>query len=287
MREIVVISGKGGTGKTTIAACLSCIMKNKIIVDADVDAADMFILLSPRILQQEEFIGAQSAIIDEEKCTGCGLCEKYCRFNAIYKREDKYFINPMKCEGCTLCSLVCPEKAITIVDEIIGEWFVSNTEHGKLVHARLNPGAENSGNLVAKVKKKAHAIAEEENIPYILVDGPPGIGCPVISTLCGADIALLITEPTFSGIHDLERAIDLSNHFGIKASVIINKYDINKKISEKIKDWCEKNKIEVLAEIPFMECVDEALMNKRIAYDVCSSTKEIIDRVWQKINATL
>jgi MinD superfamily P-loop ATPase len=285
MKEIVVISGKGGTGKTTIATCLSCIMKNKIIVDTDVDAADMFILLNIKVLQQEEFIGAMVAIIDEEKCTGCGLCEKYCRFDAIFKKKDRYFVDPMRCEGCTLCSLVCPEKAIRILDEVIGSWFVSDTEHGKLVHARLNPGAENSGNLVAKVKKKAYTIAEEENTPYILVDGPPGIGCPVISSLCGASIALLITEPTFSGIHDLERAVDLSNHFGIKASVIINKYDINKKISEKIKDWCEKNRIEVLAEIPFMECIDEALMNKRIAYDVCPLIKEIINRVWEKINA--
>jgi len=286
MKEIVIISGKGGTGKTTIASCLSCAIPSKIIVDADVDAADMFILLSPRILQQEEFIGAQSAIIDEEKCTGCGLCEKYCRFDAIYKREDKYFINPMKCEGCTLCSLVCPEKAITIVDEIIGEWFVSNTKHGKMVHARLNPGAENSGNLVAKIKKKTHAIAEEENIPYILVDGPPGIGCPVISALSGAQIAIVVTEPTISGVHDLKRVCQLSDNFGTKTSVIINKCDINKETSEKIKSWCKQNKIEVLAEIPFTKCIDEALMNKKIAYDVCPSIKEIIDRIWEKIDAT-
>ncbi len=287
MKQIVVISGKGGTGKTIITSCLSCVIPNKIIVDADVDAADMFILLSPQILQQEEFVGAQSAVIDEEKCTGCGLCEKYCRFDAIYKRGDKCFINPMKCEGCNLCSLVCPKKAITIVDEIIGKWFVSNTKHGKMIHARLNPGAENSGNLVAKVKKKAHTIAEEENIPYILVDGPPGIGCPVISALSGAQMAIVVTEPTISGVHDLKRVCQLSDSFDIKTSVIINKCDINKETSEKIKSWCKQNKIEVLAEIPFTECIDEALMNRKIAYHFCPAMKEITNRMWKKINATL
>ncbi len=287
MKEIVVVSGKGGTGKTTIVSCLSCAIPRKIIVDTDVDAADMFILLTPEILQQEEFTGGQSAVIDEEKCTGCGLCEKYCRFDAIYRREDRYFVNPMKCEGCTLCSLVCPERAITIVDEIVGKWFVSNTKHGKMVHARLNPGAENSGGLVARVKEEAHTIAEEEDIPYILVDGPPGIGCPVISALSGAQIAIVVTEPTISGVHDLERVCQLCNNFDIKMGVVVNKCDINRGKSEEIKSWCRQNEIEVLAEIPFTRCVDEALMNKEIAYDVCPSIKEVIDKMWHKINATL
>ncbi len=257
MKEIVILSGKGGTGKTSVVGSLAVLVKNKVLVDCDVDAADLHLLLNPETKEDNEFWSGQTAVIDENKCIQCGLCQDICRFHAI----KNYKVDPLSCEGCGFCSHICKVEAITMQDNLSGYWFVSDTKYGPLVHARLNIAEENSGKLVAEVRKQARQIAEKQNSDYIISDGPPGIGCPVISSLSGARIALLVTEPTLSGIHDLERVISVCRHFGIPAMVCINKYDINLDNSHQIENFCQKQGVYVIARIPFDTVVTEAIVH--------------------------
>lgn len=256
MREIVVLSGKGGTGKTSIVGSLAALAKDKVLADCDVDAADLHLLLSPAVKQENEFWSGQVACFDEEKCTECGLCQDLCRFDAI---ED-YKVDPVACEGCGFCSHICPTEAITMRENMSGHWFVSDTRYGPLVHARLGIAQENSGKLVARVRQQARRIAEERGFDYIISDGPPGIGCPVISSLSGASLALMVAEPTLSGIHDLERVLGVCRHFGVPAQVVINKYDLNEENSRRIEDYCRKQGIGLAAKIPFDNAVTEAIV---------------------------
>ena len=256
MREIVVLSGKGGTGKTSIVGSLAALAKDKVLADCDVDAADLHLLLSPSVKQENEFWSGQVACIDEAKCTECGLCQELCRFDAI---ED-YKVDPVACEGCGFCSHICPAEAITMRENMSGHWFVSDTNYGPLVHARLGIAQENSGKLVAQVRQQARRIAEEGGLEYIISDGPPGIGCPVISSLSGAGLALMVAEPTLSGIHDLERVLGVCRHFGVPATVAINKYDLNEDNSRRIEDYCRKQGIGLAAKIPFDNAVTEAIV---------------------------
>jgi MinD superfamily P-loop ATPase len=281
MREIVVLSGKGGTGKTSIVGSLAALAKGKVLADCDVDAADLHLLLSPSVKQENEFWSGQLACIDEAKCTQCGLCQELCRFDAI---ED-YKVNPIDCEGCGFCSQVCPEEAITMRENMSGHWFVSDTKYGPLVHARLGIAQENSGKLVAQVRQEARRIAEEQGLDYIISDGPPGIGCPVISSLSGASLALMVTEPTLSGIHDLERVLGVCRHFSVPGMVCINKYDLNEENSRRIEEYCRSQEIKLAAKIPFDNAVTEAIVRgvPVVEYADGAVSREI-EGLWDKIS---
>jgi MinD superfamily P-loop ATPase len=256
MKELVVLSGKGGTGKTSIVASFAALAQSKVLADCDVDAADLHLVLQPTMRVNHEFWSGQVAIIDEEKCTQCGLCQELCRFGAI----SGFRVDPVSCEGCGFCFHICPAEAIIMKDNMSGHWFISDTKYGPLVHARLGIAQENSGKLVALVRQQARGIAESGRLDYIISDGPPGIGCPVISSLSGADLALLVTEPTQSGIHDLERVLDVCRHFGIPALVCVNKYDINEDNTRRIEDYCLGQGLKVVARIPFDNVVTEAIV---------------------------
>jgi len=257
MKELVILSGKGGTGKTSIVGSFAAIAQNKVLADCDVDAADLHLLLNPSVREENEFWSGQVAIIDEEKCTQCGLCQDLCRFRAI----KNFKVDAISCEGCGFCSHICPVEAIVMKENMAGQWFVSDTKYGPLVHARLGITQENSGKLVAAVRQQAAQIAEKHGLDYIISDGPPGIGCPVISSLSGANIALLVTEPTLSGIHDLERVLGMCHHFGVQALVCINKYDINEDNTHQIEGYCLSQGVEVAARIPFDNIVTEAMVH--------------------------
>ena len=256
MKEIVVISGKGGTGKSTIVASLAVLVKSKVMVDCDVDAADLFLLLQPVTQQRQEFWSGHKAVINKDKCTQCGLCQDLCRFNAI----TEFQVDTISCEGCGFCYHVCPEEAITMQENLSGSWFTADTRYGTLVHAKLGIAQENSGKLVATVRQEAKFIAENQGVDYILSDGPPGIGCPVISSLSGVNMALLVTEPTLSGIHDLKRALGVCRHFGVPALVCINKYDINAVNSRQIETCCHTEGADLIAKIPFDNVFIEAMV---------------------------
>jgi MinD superfamily P-loop ATPase len=258
VQEIVVLSGKGGTGKTSIVASFGALARSKVLADCDVDAADLYLLLKPEAKEEKEFWSGQVAFIDKEKCTECGLCQELCRFEAI----KDFKVDPISCEGCGFCYRVCPADAVVMKDSMSGHSFISETKYGCLCHARLGIAEENSGKLVALVRQNAKLIAERENLDYIITDGPPGIGCPVISSLSGANLALVVTEPTLSGIHDLERVIGVCRHFAIPALVCINKYDINEENTGAIESYCLSQGIEVVSKIPFDNVVTEALIKR-------------------------
>lgn len=256
MNELVIISGKGGTGKTTVTASLAALSNKSVLTDCDVDAADLYLLLNPQIKQTFEFWGGKKARINSEKCIKCGKCIKVCRFNAI---KIDYKVNEHFCEGCHVCYHICPEKAIDLIDNLSGHWYISDTEFGHMVFAKLGIAQENSGLLVAAVRKAAKEIAKREGYKYIITDGPPGIGCPVIASLSGASIAVIVTEPSVSGKHDLERIIDLCKNFKVQIKVIINKYNISQDKSFEIEKYCKSNNIEVLGKIPFDEDVVKSI----------------------------
>ena len=255
MKEIIVLSGKGGTGKTSIAGSLAVLADNKVLADCDVDAADLHLLLAPSVLEKHDFRSGQTAVIDDAVCTGCGSCEKACRFGAI-NREG---IIAYSCEGCGFCSLVCPVGAITMQENMAGQWYISDTRYGPLVHARLGIGEENSGKLVTTVRGAARDIAIREGLDTIISDGPPGTGCPVISSLSGANLALIVTEPSLSGIHDLERVLEVCDHFNVPAVVAINKHDINMENTNFIERYCYNKGVTVAAHIPFDTAVMESV----------------------------
>jgi MinD superfamily P-loop ATPase len=281
MGEIVILSGKGGTGKTSIVGSLAVLAKNKVLADCDVDAADLHLLLSPSIKQETEFWSGQVAHIDEDRCTQCGLCQDLCHFDAI----KDFRVDPVSCEGCGFCSHICPVEAITMRENMSGHWFISNTRYGPLVHARLGIAQENSGKLVAIVRQQAKKIAEEQALEYIISDGPPGIGCPVISSLSGASLALLVTEPTLSGMHDLERVLGVCHHFGVPALVCINKYDLNEDNTRQIEASCSTQGVEVASKIHFDNVVTEALVHgvPVVEYTDGNVSQEI-STLWQRIS---
>jgi len=277
MKEVVVLSGKGGTGKTSIVGSLAALVDGKVLADCDVDAADLHLLLSPSERMRNEFWSGQVAHIDEGKCTECGLCQELCRFNAI----KDFCVDAVSCEGCGFCSHVCPVEAITMSKRMAGYWFISDTKYGPLVHARLGIAQENSGKLVAVVRQQAKQIAEEQGLEYIISDGPPGIGCPVISSLSGAGLALLVTEPSLSGIHDLERVLDVCRHFGVPTMVCINKYDLNEENTRQIEDQCFSQGVEVAGRIPFDNVVTESIVQgvPVVEYSNGDVAREI-ERMW-------
>ena len=281
MKQIVVISGKGGTGKTVLTASFAALAKNAVFADCDVDAADLHLLLHPTIKERHAFKSGKTAKIDKKTCQQCGKCINVCRFEAI---SENFVVDPISCEGCAVCSYVCPVSAISMQENICGEWFVSETKYGPMVHAKLGIAQENSGKLVTLVRQKAAKIAEEQNKDCVIVDGPPGIGCPVIASLANVDLAVIVTEPTLSGIHDMKRIVDVTQHFNINTKVVINKHDINLENTEVIVKICQERNMEVLAKISFSKDVNKALVNCVPIVEYCKDgiTKEIID-LWGKM----
>ncbi|NLT24164.1 MAG: P-loop NTPase [Syntrophorhabdus sp.] len=256
MKEIVVVSGKGGTGKTSVVASLACLIDRKAMVDCDVDAANLALVLSPRVIEEKEFAAGKKARIISEKCTTCGICKDMCRFDAI---SDDFIIDPVACEGCGACFFFCPASAVEFETPVAGHCYICDTPAGDpFVYAELSPGEENSGKLVTMVRTEAKAQAERAGLSRILIDGPPGIGCPVISSITGTSLALIVTEPTASGIHDLERIAQLARHFSLPAAVIINKSDINPVCSDSIDEYCGRNNIPVLGRLPYERAISEA-----------------------------
>jgi len=264
-KEVTIVSGKGGTGKTSITAALAALSPLGIVLcDADVDAPDLEILLHPEPEGDFPFMGMQTAGVDTDRCTGCGKCEDVCRFGAIKVTGGKARVDKTFCEGCSACALVCPVKCIAMEDTRQGTWFRGMTEHGPMVHARLNPGGENSGMLVQLVRKVAKEVAEKSGAGMILTDGPPGIACPAISAITGADAALIVTEPTMSGRHDMLRIADLCRRFGTSAAVVLNKADLSSEGSREIEEACRENGLPLLASIPFILDVVHAVSQARI-----------------------
>ncbi len=286
VKQVTVLSGKGGTGKTTITASFAALAHNIVVADCDVDAPDLHLLLHPKIVETQEFRGFKLAVIDKTKCIECGLCRDACRFDAI---KDVFEVDTVLCEGCGVCVVVCPEKAINLKERISGHAFISKTKYGTMSHARLKPSESTSGKLVTLVRQNASQIAEKENCELVLIDGPPGIGCPVIASVTGVDIGLVVTEPTLSGIHDLERALQLLNHFHIQPLVCINMYDINRRNTEKIVQFCHENGVEACGKIPFDPIVTKAMVAGKtiIEYSPQSTVSRGVETVWKRVLSAL
>ncbi len=330
MRELVVISGKGGTGKTSLAASFALLAERPVVADCDVDAADLHLVLSPRVLERHEFRSGHEAVIRPEACTGCGACLEHCRFGAVLTpavqdgrpgsgralmgcsdcaycerscdsrtnaiigemsaslaegRPAAYAIDPVACEGCGVCVRFCPEQAIDFPERLSGEWMVSETRVGPMVHARLGVAAENSGKLVSLVRREARRIAESGDHPWIIVDGPPGIGCPVIASVTGASLVLAVTEPTVSGEHDLERVLSLTRHFGIPAAVCVNKWDLNPGMTERIEDMARRAGVRVVGRIRYDRAVTLAQMRALSVVETEAPSAGDIRRVWNELGS--
>jgi MinD superfamily P-loop ATPase len=287
MKQITLISGKGGTGKTTITSNFIKMADDIVAVDADVDAANLYILLDPQIQKKEDFIGGAIAVVSED-CINCGRCEELCRFDAISDSETNIKIDTLRCEGCGVCEYICPVDAIELKKEKQGEFYTSKTAFCKLIHARLDPGAENSGLLVTRVRNLAEDVAYTENNRLIMIDGAPGIGCPVIASLNGVDYALIVTEPTLSGISDFKKVYEVAKFFDIETFVCINKYDINPENTSEIEKFCMSNKIEIMGKIAYDESVPKFLAQKKFIIDYPDSiAAKDITKLWEKIKKTL
>ena len=286
MRQITVLSGKGGTGKTTITASFAVLTKKAVVADCDVDAPDLHMLLHPEIIETQEFKGSKLAVIDEARCIKCGLCREKCNFNAV---TENFTIDSFSCEGCGVCTIVCPTNAITLTERVSGHAYISKTKYGFMAHAMLSPSEANSGKLVTLVRQNAKILAERENCNFIIIDGPPGIGCPVIASVTGVDAGLVVTEPTMSGIHDLKRALQLLEHFNVQPFVCVNTYDINKDNAEKIESFCKENGIDVIGKIPFNPIVTEAMVNGKtiIEYSPRSAVAKEIEGIWEKLSTLI
>lgn len=285
MKEVTILSGKGGTGKTSITAALSSMATNAVFCDNDVDAADLHLVLQPEIRERHVFEGAWVASIDEDKCDGCGICQSNCRFNAIHLLHGQYEINPYQCEGCRLCERTCPTGAISSTRSRNNEWYISDTRLGPMVHAHMGPGEENSGKLVTLIRNKARELAREKQARYILNDGPPGIGCSAIASVSGTDQVLLVIEPTQSGLHDLQRLVELVNSFRVPMVALINKYDLNRAVTKQVEAFLENNQIPLLARIPFDDMVVKAMIDgKSVAEFAPDSTiAKQLREVWEQI----
>jgi MinD superfamily P-loop ATPase len=281
MKQIVVISGKGGTGKTMLTASFAVLADNKVMADCDVDAADLHLLLHPAIKERHEFRSGKTAVINKDLCEECGECIRVCRFEAV--KED-FIVDSISCEGCAVCSFICPSGAIRMEENVSGEWYISETKYGPMVHARLGIAEENSGKLVTLVRQNAQKIAETESKDYVIIDGPPGIGCPVIASLANVDLALIVTEPTLSGIHDMERIASVAQHFKVLTKVVINKYDINLQNTDDIRRICAAKDIEVLAQLPFSQKVIQSIVEGMPLVEYCDDRiTEDITLLWEHI----
>jgi MinD superfamily P-loop ATPase len=282
MRELVILSGKGGTGKTSITAAFASLARNMVLCDADVDAADLHLILNPDFKETMEFKGGHEAVINPDLCTQCGRCIEVCRFGAV---KDTFEIDPIDCEGCGVCVDLCPEKAINFPETVSGQWYISGTRFGPMVHARLGIAQENSGKLVSLIRGEAKKLAVKNNLDLILTDGPPGIGCPVIASIGQATAILIVAEPTVSGIHDMERVGQLSKHFNIPAMVCINKYDLNPDQTQNIEELAQKADIAVVGRITFDPTFTEAMIQAKtiFEYNHTSQAGKEVRQIWDNI----
>ena len=282
MKELVVISGKGGTGKTSLIAAFASLAENKVFCDADVDASDLHLILNPEVIRRTDFQSGNTAVINDDLCTGCGLCREMCRFNAI---SEDYIVNPIDCEGCGICVHFCPVNAIDFPENTCGEWFTSDTRLGPMVHARLGIAEENSGKLVTLVRQEARKLAEAKHLELILTDGPPGVGCPVIASIGGASAVLIVTEPTVSGKHDMERVAQLADHFKVPAMICVNKFDLNVKLTEDIENYAGEKGLTCLGRIPFDQAFTKAMIRGQtiFEYDGHSSAAAAVRCTWQRL----
>ena len=285
MRNMTILSGKGGTGKTTITGSFAALSHKAVLADCDVDASNLHLLLKPKVKETFDFKGLNLAIIDPKRCTKCGLCEDRCRFGAIHD----FKVDSIHCEGCKVCVQICPVQAIDFVERICGQAYISETKYGPMSHARLIPGMENSGKLVTLVRQNAKRLAEERGYDLVLVDGPPGIGCPVIASLADTDYGLVVVEPTLSGIHDLKRALQLLEHFGIRPLVCINKYDLNEENTGSVREFCEGEGIDLVGLLPFDPNVTKAMVAGEpvVEYDRASPASKSIEEAWRNVEALL
>ncbi len=285
MKELVIISGKGGTGKTSLSGAFAALAENHVICDADVDAADLHLLLKPTIRQRVDFLGGGQAIVRKEACSGCGRCLELCQFDAI---SDTFDVDPISCEGCGVCYSLCPEKAIDFPAQKCGEWFSSDTRFGPMVHARLGIAEENSGKLVSLIRREARKLAEHNRREMIITDGPPGIGCPVIASISGATAVVIIVEPSVSGLHDMLRVAELITHFTIPGLVCINKWDLNPDVTATIEKESQARGLRVVGSIPFDPIVTRAMVAGRtmVEHDEKSSFVKNIKEIWQTIMAS-
>ncbi|MGB9668873.1 MAG: P-loop NTPase [Anaerolineales bacterium] len=294
MKQLIILSGKGGTGKTSITAAFAHLANaakppiKAVLADADVDAANLELVTNPKRIEEHEFIGGNIAVIDPNTCQGCGICEQVCRFDAILPPDSNrptYQVDAVACDGCAACVYQCPENAIQMQPQKAGYWYHSISLYGDLFHADLIPAQENSGKLVTVVKQNGRLQAMDDGAPLLIVDGPPGIGCPVISAVAGADLGLIVTEPTPSGAHDMQRAMQTIQHFRIPTKVVINKSDLNPTMSQEIIRFCAENQVEVIGEIPFDPLITEAMKHGKdiIAYNPNSPASQAIRSIWYKL----
>ena len=286
MKEMIVISGKGGTGKTSVMAAFASLAENIMLCDADVDAADLHLIMAPEVQERQVFQSGNTAVINKDKCTECGLCRELCRWDAV---GETFEIDSIACEGCGVCVYFCPEEAIDFPVDTCGEWFISDTRFGPMVHARLGIAEENSGKLVSLVRKEAKKLAETTNIGLILTDGPPGVGCPVMASIGGADAVLIVTEPSVSGVHDMERVVQLAEHFKVPAMVCINKFDINSEMSMEIERFCQNKGLTFLGRIPFYPIFTKAMVQGQTIYEYNSDSNAglAVGQIWEKIGKML
>jgi MinD superfamily P-loop ATPase len=281
MKELTIISGKGGTGKTSVVASFAALAQNKVLADADVDAADLHLILAPDIKHEEDFKGGRIARIDPDRCTECGECRERCQFNAI---SPEFVVNKIDCEGCGVCVHFCPVEAIDFPQSICGKWYISETRFGPMVHAKLGIAEENSGLLVSLVRNQAKVLAEEQGLDTIIVDGPPGIGCPVIASITGTNAVLIVTEPTLSGLHDLERVGELVAHFKIPTFACVNKFDLNEEMSDQIAAYCAGKDIGLLGRIPYDTAVTYAMVASQSIVEFSDGkVSKAIRELWHKV----
>lgn len=282
MKELIVISGKGGTGKTSLVSAFAALSQNKVICDADVDAADLHLIMAPDVKERHDFQSGHTAIIDSEKCTSCGICKDLCLFEAI---SDDFVVDKTACEGCGVCHHFCSEKAVDFPLNTCGQWFMSSTRFGPMVHARLGIAEENSGKLVTLVRQKARKLAEKLEFPLIITDGPPGIGCPVIAAIGGASAVLIVTEPTVSGIHDMQRVVELAAHFNVPAMVSVNKHDLNTEMTQRIQSHALQNGLTMVGNIPFDPVFTHAMVQGQtiFEYDSATAAGKAVKSIWEGV----
>lgn len=295
MKELVIVSGKGGTGKTSIVASFAALSQKVVLADCDVDAADLHLLLTPTILRREKFSGSKRARIKAGHCSACGKCEELCRFEAVYfdgpgngRVARTFRVDPIACEGCGVCAWFCPERAIEFTPVVNGQWFVSETRFGPMVHAKLGIAEENSGKLVSTVRAEARRLAEQHKLDLVMIDGPPGVGCPVIASITGATMVLIVTEPTLSGMHDLKRVADLTQHFDLPAMVCINKWDLNPEIAAEIETLANRRGLHLTGRVRYDPAVTQAQIRRKtvVEYqaDGCAGD---IHQMWAKVREAL